>query len=69
VTADLAILAMAAVSALQVVLDHRHRMKVADRERLVGPAKQPADPKNGTEAKTGEQAKTPALVPGLEHVA
>ena len=39
-TADLAIVAMATVTALQVVLDHRHRMKVADRERLVGPVKQ-----------------------------
>ena len=38
-TADLAIVAMATVTALQVILDHRHRMKVADRERLVGPVK------------------------------
>ena len=52
-TADLAIVAMAAVTALQTVLDHRHRMKVADRERLVGPVKAP-QPKGGTAAEDGK---------------
>lgn len=43
-TADLAIIAMAVVTLTSTVLDHRHQMKIADRERLVGPAKQPAQP-------------------------
>ena len=50
-TADLAIVAMATVTALQVILDHRHRMKVADRERLVGPVK--------TQQPKGEPASRP----------
>jgi hypothetical protein len=49
VTADLAILALAAVTLAQMALDHRHRMKVADRERLVGPVKAP-QPKREAEA-------------------
>lgn len=61
-TADLAIFAMATVTALQMVLDHRHRMKVADRERLVGPVKAP-QPKPGAEAKSppAETTLPPAL--------
>ena len=68
-TADLAITAMAAVTALQIILDHRHRMKVADRERLVGPVKA-QQPKPGTEAKADDSAATPpALVPGMKDAA
>ena len=55
-TADLAVIAMAVVTLVNGALDHRHRMKVADRERLVGPVKQPAAPKLETAAepvKTG----------------
>ena len=44
-TADLAIVAMAAVTLAQMAFDHRHRMKIADRERLVGPVKPPAPAK------------------------
>lgn len=38
-TADLAIGAMFALALVQTVLDHRFRMKVADRLRVVNPAK------------------------------
>ena len=68
--ADLAVIAMAAVTLLQTILDHRHRMKVADRERLVGPVKAPPQPKRDADAKTDDAtATTPALVPGLENAA
>jgi hypothetical protein len=67
-TADLAIIAMATVTALQVILDHRHRMKVADRERLVGPVKA-QQPKGTAEAKAGDTTTPPALVPGMKEVA
>ena len=69
-TADLAIIAMAAVTLAQMAFDHRHRMKIADRERLVGPAKQPVERKREDEAKTeGAAARPPALVPGIEDAA
>lgn len=54
-TADLAVIAMAVVTLVNGALDHRHRMKVADRERLVGPVKQPGTPKQET---VSEPAKT-----------
>lgn len=38
-TADLAIGAMFALALVQTVLDHRFRMRVADRLRVVNPAK------------------------------
>ncbi len=44
-TADLAIIAMAAVTLTSMVLDHRHDMKVADRLRIVNPVKPPAPAK------------------------
>ena len=38
-TADLAVIAMAVIALADAVLDHRFRMKVADRLRVVNPAK------------------------------
>jgi len=52
-TADLAIIAMAAVTLVDRFLDHRHRMKIADRERLVGPVKAP-QPKREAEAQAAK---------------
>jgi hypothetical protein len=59
VTADLAIVAMAAVTLVDRVLDHLHRMKVADRERLVGPVKQPGAPKRETAAEPAMTGPVP----------
>ena len=38
-TADLAVVAMAVIALVNAALDHRFRMKVADRLRVVNPAK------------------------------
>ena len=38
-TADLAVVAMAVIALANAALDHRFRMKVADRLRVVNPAK------------------------------
>ena len=54
-TADLAIVAMAVVSLASIGRDFKLHMKVADRLRLVNPAKQPEAPKRDTAA---EPAKT-----------
>jgi hypothetical protein len=54
-TADLAIAAMTAVTLTSTVLDHRHRMKIADRLRIVNPVKPPAPQKRDAAA---EPAKT-----------
>ena len=63
-TAIVALVLMAAVTLVDRVLDHRHRMKVADRERLVDPVKAPSQPKRATETVT-----PPALVPGMKEAA
>ena len=44
VTAEVAIIAMAVVSLASIGRDYRVHMKVADRMRLVNPAKAPAPP-------------------------
>ena len=43
-TADLAVIAMAVVVLTDMILRHRHDMRVADRLRLVNPAKVPVQP-------------------------
>ena len=63
-TADLAIIAMAVVTLTSTVLDHRHQMKVADRERLVGPAKQPAQPTPRTRPRPKALRPASSVVPG-----
>ena len=54
-TADLAIVAMAVVSLASLGRDYRLQMKVADRLRLVNPARPPAPPKRDA---ASEPAKT-----------
>ena len=54
-TADLAIVAMAVVSLASIGRDFKLHMKVADRLRLVNPAKVPEAPKRDAAA---EPAKT-----------
>ena len=58
-TADIAVLAMAAVALADMILRHRHDMRVADRLRLVNPAKAPAQPaaEAGTAAAVEEIGK------------
>ena len=53
---DLAIIAVTVVSLAHVVADYRVRMRVSDRQRLVGPAKTPAQDKTATGDEKPESA-------------
>jgi len=56
-TVDLAIIGMAVVSLASIARDYHLHMRVADRLRLVNPAKPPAQPAAETAATVEELAK------------
>jgi hypothetical protein len=63
--ADLAIVALTVVNVVATVTNHRHRMKIADRERLVGPVKAP-QPKHeaGAEAPAADDEEPRSILLG-----
>lgn len=62
-TADIAVVAIAALALTDTVLSHRFRMKVADRLRVVNPAKaQQSDPGGAAQAVPAEPE---TAAPGL----
>jgi hypothetical protein len=62
VTADLAVVAMAAIALVNAGLDHRFRMKVADRLRVVNPPKQQSKPASEASSETGTAEKLPSIL-------
>jgi hypothetical protein len=64
-TADIAVIAMAGLGALQMGLSHRVQMRVADRLRLVNPVKEAAPSRDDVAEQAATQPVKPAVVPEI----
>ena len=60
-TADMAVIAITVIGLANVAANYRVQMRVADRLRLVNPAKQPEAPKQAAAAEPADDAQTGPL--------